>query len=37
MVKRYLDEMLNYSERRMRAALQQIPVGAYEFEDVDGR
>ena len=34
MVKRYLDEMLNYSERRMRAALKQIPVGTYEFEDV---
>jgi N-methylhydantoinase B len=34
MVKRYLDEMLNYSERRMRAALHQIPEGTYEFEDV---
>ena len=34
LVKRYLDEMLNYSERRMRAALKQIPVGIYEFEDV---
>ena len=34
MVRRYLDEMLNYSERRMRAALKQIPVGTYEFEDV---
>lgn len=33
-VRRYLDEMLNYSERRMRAALKQIPVGTYEFEDV---
>lgn len=33
-VRRYLDEMLNYSERRMRAALQQIPEGVYEFEDV---
>ena len=34
MVRRYLDEMLNYSERRMRAALKQIPIGTYEFEDV---
>ena len=33
MVRRYLDEMLNYSERRMRAALKQIPEGTYEFED----
>ena len=33
-VRRYLDEMLNYSERRMRAALRQIPEGVYEFEDV---
>ena len=34
MVRQYLDEMLNYSERRMRAALKLIPEGKYEFEDV---
>lgn len=33
-VERYLEEMLNYSERRMKAALTQIPKGTYEFEDV---
>ena len=33
-VERYLEEMLNYSERRMKAALKQIPIGVYEFEDV---
>ena len=33
-VEQYLDEMLNYSERRMKAALKQIPIGVYEFEDV---
>lgn len=30
----YLEEMLNYSERRMRSALSGIPDGTYEFEDV---
>lgn len=33
-VRRYLDEMLNYSERRMRAALATIPEGKYSYEDV---
>ena len=33
-VRRYLEEMLNYSERRMRAALGIIPLGSYSFEDV---
>ena len=33
-VERYLDEMLNYSERRMRSALSTIPDGSYYFEDV---
>ena len=33
-VEQYLEEMLNYSERRMRAALHTIPQGTYEFEDV---
>ena len=33
-VQSYMQEMLNYSERRMRAALSAIPVGVYEFEDV---
>ena len=33
-VKGYLEEMLNYSERRMRAALRTIPDGTYQFEDV---
>ena len=33
-VEQYLDEMLNYSERRMRAALTSIPDGVYEAEDV---
>jgi N-methylhydantoinase B len=32
-VERYLDEMLNYSERRMRAALATIPIGVYKAED----
>ena len=32
-VERYLDEMLGYSERRMRAALATIPEGDYTFED----
>ena len=30
----YLDEMIRYSERRMRAALQKIPKGTYTYEDV---
>lgn len=30
----YLDEMLNYSERRMRSALRSIPDGKYYYEDV---
>ena len=33
-VQRYLEEMLDYSERRMRAALASIPQGEYSFEDV---
>ncbi len=33
-VERYLQEMLDYSERRMRSALQLIPTGTYRFEDV---
>ena len=33
-VQTYLEEMLNYSERRMRAALATIPEGSYSFEDV---
>jgi len=33
-VSMYLDEMLNYSERRMRAALASIPKGKYYYEDV---
>ena len=33
-VEQYLDEMLDYSERRMRAALTSIPDGIYEAEDV---
>ncbi len=33
-VEHYLEEMLNYSERRMRAALRTIPSGVYTFEDV---
>ena len=30
----YLDEMIGYSERRMRAALQKVPKGTYSYEDV---
>ena len=33
-ISRYLDEMLDYSERRMRAALTRIPEGVYTFEDI---
>ena len=33
-VERYLEEMLSYSERRMRAALSTIPKGSYSYEDV---
>ncbi len=34
MVKRYQLEMMDYSERRIRAALAAIPRGQYHFEDV---
>ena len=30
----YLDEMIGYSERRMRAALEKVPKGTYSYEDV---
>jgi N-methylhydantoinase B len=30
----YLEEMIRYSERRMRAALQEVPKGTYSYEDV---
>ena len=33
-ISQYLDEMLDYSERRMRAALTRIPDGVYTFEDI---
>ena len=33
-VEQYLDEMIKYSERRMRAALQGVPKGTYTYEDV---
>ncbi len=33
-VTQYLREMLDYSERRMRAAIATIPPGSYSFEDV---
>ena len=33
-IERYLDEMIRYSERRMRAALAKIPQGEYTYEDV---
>ena len=33
-IEQYLEEMLNYSERRMRAALRTIPEGTYTYEDV---
>ncbi len=33
-VEGYLHEMLDYSERRMRAAIDAIPQGTYSFEDV---
>jgi len=32
-VRRYLAEMMNYSERRMRAGIRRIPAGRYTFED----
>ena len=32
-VQRYLSEMMDYSERRMRAGIRSIPPGRYEFED----
>ena len=33
-VERYLEEMLDYSERRMRAVLRDVPPGTFTFEDV---
>jgi N-methylhydantoinase B len=33
-VNQYLDEMISYSERRMRAALATLPKGTYSYEDV---
>ena len=33
-VGRYQEELLNYSERRMRSALRALPDGTYEFEGV---
>ena len=33
-VQEYLNEMLRYSERRMRAAVATIPPGVYSYEDV---
>ena len=32
-VKSYLDELLDYSEYLTRAAIRELPVGEYEFED----
>jgi len=32
-VQRYMQEIMNYSEQRMRAALQKLPKGKYSFED----
>ena len=32
-VRRYLDELLDYSERLTRAAIRELPDGEYEFED----
>ncbi len=29
----YMEEMINYSERRMRANIAKLPKGTYEFED----
>ena len=29
----YMEEMINYSERRMRAGIAKLPEGTYEFED----
>ena len=33
-VNQYLEEMISYSERRMRAALATLPKGTYSYEDV---
>lgn len=33
-VEQYIQEMMDYSERRMRIALQNTPAGQYSFEDV---
>ncbi|MAG37609.1 MAG: 5-oxoprolinase [Dehalococcoidia bacterium] len=33
-IETYLDEMIGYSERRMRAALAKVPQGKYSYEDV---
>jgi N-methylhydantoinase B len=33
-IEQYLQEMLHYSERRMRAALRTLPQGTYHFADV---
>lgn len=30
---RYMDELINYSERRMRARLRELPQGVFGFED----
>lgn len=30
---RYMEELINYSERRMRARLQELPQGVFTFED----
>ena len=32
-VQQYLAEMMDYSERRMRAGIRRLPPGRYEFED----
>lgn len=32
-VRRYFDELLDYSERLTQAAIQELPDGSYEFED----
>ena len=30
---RYMEELINYSERRMRARLRELPQGVFDFED----
>ena len=32
-VQRYMQEIMNYSEQRMLAALRRLPPGKYSFED----